>query len=194
MAKSSRENEIKLAFPSPTLAIERLLRAGATQTGGREFEDNVLFDLPDRPLTNRGRLLRLRRAGERAALTFKAPVEGEHRHKVKTEHETAVADPDAMLRILTGLGFEPVYRYQKYRSTFRLGDVEAVVDETPLGTFVELEGSPGDVDRAAAAVGATPAQYIVATYRELHERDAAARGVAVGDLLMASADRPGGSR
>lgn len=187
MAKSSRENEIKLAFPSPALAIQKLLQAGARQTGSREFEDNVLFDLPDRPLTARGRLLRLRRVGERAVLTFKAPVEGEHRHKVKTEHETAVADPEALLRILSGLGFEPIYRYQKFRSTFRFEAVEAVVDETPLGTFVELEGSPDDVDRAAAAVGATSDDYILATYRELHERDAAARGVAVGDLLMPAA-------
>jgi len=194
MAKSSRENEIKLAFPSPTLAIQKLLQAGARQAGNREFEDNVLFDLPDRQLTTRGRLLRLRRVGERAVLTFKAPVEGVHRHKVKTEHETAVADPDAMLRILSDLGFEPVYRYQKFRSTFRLDAVEAVVDETPLGTFVELEGLPEDVDRAAAAVGATSADYIVATYRELHERDAAARGIAVGDLLMPAALPPGDAR
>jgi adenylate cyclase, class 2 len=194
MAKSSRENEIKLAFPSPALAIATLLQAGARQTGGRDFEDNVLFDLPGRPLSQRGRLLRLRRVGERAVLTFKAPVEGDHRHKVKTEHETAVADPDATLRILSGLGFEPVYRYQKFRSTFRLGEVEAVVDETPLGTFVELEGSPEEVDRAATAIGATPAQYIVATYRELHERDAATRGVPVGDLLMPAAGGPGEAR
>jgi hypothetical protein len=47
------------------------------------------------------------------------------------------------------------------------------------------------VDRAAAALGATPADYILATYRELHERDAAARGVIAGDMLMPSADRAG---
>jgi adenylate cyclase class 2 len=194
MTKSSRENEIKLAFPSPAIAIQRLLQAGARQTGTREFEDNVLYDLPDRSLTARGRMLRLRRVGELAVLTFKAPVDGDHRHTVRTEHETELMDPEAMRRILSGLGFEPIYRYQKFRSTFHLEGVEAVVDETPLGTFVELEGSPGDVDRAASAVGATSADYIVATYRELHERDAAARGVAVGDLLMPTSDGPGASR
>jgi len=194
MAKSSRENEIKLAFPSPELAIQRLLQAGARQIGTRVFEDNVLFDLPDRPLAAGGRLLRLRRSGDRAVLTFKASVEGEHRHKVKTEHESDVADPEAVLRILSSLGFEPVYRYQKFRSTFRLDAVEAVLDETPLGTFVELEGAPEDVDRAAAAVGATPADYILATYRELHEREAAARGVIAGDLLMPAAGGAGEAR
>jgi adenylate cyclase class 2 len=191
MAKSSRENEIKLAFPSPELAIRRLLQAGATEIRSRLFEDNVLFDFPDRALARSDRLLRLRRSGDETVLTFKGPVAGEHRYKLRTEHESAIADGDAMTRILTGLGFEPVYRYQKFRSTFRLDALEAVVDETPLGTFVELEGAPDDIDRVAVALGATADDYITATYRELHERDAAARGKAVGDLLMGS---PGESR
>lgn len=194
MAKSSRENEIKLAFPSPELAVRRLLAAGATPIRERVFEDNVLFDLPDRPLTRGGRILRLRCAGEQAVLTFKAPVAGDHRHKVKTEHETAVSDPEALRRILTGLGYEPVYRYQKFRAAYRLGEVEAVVDETPIGTFVELEGAPDDVDRAAETLGATPADYIRLTYRELHERHAAERGVPVGDLLMPASGESGDGR
>jgi adenylate cyclase class 2 len=190
MAKSSRENEIKLAFPSPELAIRKLLQAGAEEIRGRIFEDNVLFDLPDRALSRSGRLLRLRRSGDETILTFKAPVAGEHRHKVKTEHETPVADGETITRIFMGLGFVPVYRYQKFRSAFRLDAVEAVVDETPLGTFVELEGAPDDVDRAAVALGAAPKDYITATYRELHERDAAARGAVVGDLLMPAPGEP----
>jgi adenylate cyclase class 2 len=184
MAKSNRENEIKLAFPSREMAVSRLLAAGASPVHARAFEDNVLFDLSDRPLTRSGRLLRLRGFDGESLLTFKAPVAGEHRHKVKVEYETAIADPEAMRSILLGLGFAAVYRYQKYRSTFQLGAVEAAVDETPLGTFVELEGSPDDVDSAATALGAAPADFIRASYRELQETDAAARGVVAGDMLL----------
>jgi adenylate cyclase class 2 len=191
MAKSNRENEIKLAFPSAETAVERLLSAGARAVGERAFEDNVLFDLGDRPLTTSGRLLRLRVVAGTSILTFKAPVPGEHRHKVKIEHETAIADPEALRKILAGLGFEPVYRYQKFRATYVLGRVEAAVDETPLGTFVELEGTPDDVDEAAAAIGAAPEEFIRATYRELHEKSAAEQGVAVGDLLMPASKRTG---
>jgi adenylate cyclase class 2 len=89
-----------------------------------------------------------------------------------------------MRSILAGLGFEVVYRYQKYRATYRLDAVEAAVDETPVGTFVELEGAPDDVDRAAAALGATPSDFIRATYRELQEQAAANRGVEPGDMLF----------
>jgi adenylate cyclase class 2 len=185
MAKSSRENEIKLAFSSAEGARHALSRAGGHERDGRTFEDNVLFDLADRPLTRAGQILRLRRSGDRAVLTMKTPVEGEHRHKVKNEYETGVGDFDAMMRILTHLGFAPVYRYQKYRTSFGLHGVDAELDETPLGTFIELEGDPEAVDRAARALGAVPADYILASYRELHEQHAAAQGVPVGDLLMA---------
>jgi adenylate cyclase class 2 len=188
MAKSNRENEIKLAFPSPETAVRQLIAAGAREIRARAFEDNVLFDFADRSLTTSGRLLRLRGFDGDSLLTFKAPVAGEHRHKLRVEHETVVADPGAMRSILLGLGFESVYRYQKYRATYRLGDVEAAVDETPLGTFVELEGAPDDVDNAAAALGAAPPDYIRATYREIQEKDAAARGVVPGDMLLRPTD------
>jgi adenylate cyclase class 2 len=189
MVKSNRENEIKLAFPSPETAVRRLLEAGAHEVHARAFEDNTLFDLADRPLTKSGRLLRLREFGGAAILAFKAPVPGEHRHKVRVEHETAVADAAALRSILRALGFEVVYRYQKYRATYALHAVVAALDETPLGTFVELEGAPDDVDRAAAALGFGPCDFIRATYRELQEKDAAARGVVAGDMLLLPAGR-----
>ena len=184
MAKSNRENEIKLAFPSRETAVLRLLAAGACQVHARAFENNVLFDLADRALSKSGRLLRLRDFDGVSLLAFKASVAGEHRHKVKIEHETAIADPAALRSILLGLGFEAVYRYQKYRATYRLGAVEAAVDETPLGTFIELEGSPDEVDKAAEALGAAPSDFIRATYRELQEQDAAVRGLIAGDMLL----------
>ena len=184
MVKSNRENEIKLAFPSPDTAVRRLLEAGAREVHARAFEDNVLFDLRDRPLTRSERLLRLRSFDGATVLTFKAPFPGEHRHKVRIEHETAIGDADQLRSILVGLGFEPVYRYQKYRTVYALERVAASVDETPIGTFIELEGAEDDVDRAAAAIGARPSEFIRDSYRELQEKDAAARGVVAGDMLL----------
>jgi adenylate cyclase class 2 len=194
MSGSNLENEIKLAFPSPETAVHRLLTAGAREHQARAFEDNAVFDLADRSLAKSGRLLRLRAFDGTSWLTFKAPVPGEHRHKVRVEHELAVLDPDAMRSILSGLGFAIVYRYQKYRATYTLFGVEAAIDETAIGTFVELEGAPDDVDRAAAAIGARPSDFIRATYRELQEKDAAARGIAAGDLLLPPPARPESAR
>ncbi|HEX4824638.1 MAG TPA: class IV adenylate cyclase [Candidatus Polarisedimenticolaceae bacterium] len=184
MGKSSRENEIKLAFPSAGLAREALERAGARLSIPRRFEDNVVYDRDGGALARSGRVLRVRRDGNRIVLTLKTPVEGTHVHKLKNEFETEVGDQGMLMRILAELGFAPAYRYQKYRTSFALDEVDAELDETPIGTFVELEGGPEAVDRAAASLGASPGDYIVSTYRELHEHDALLRGVPVGDLLM----------
>jgi adenylate cyclase class 2 len=117
-------------------------------------------------------------------LTFKSKAPGEHRHKVYVEHETRVHDGDAMQRILRALGYSPWYRYQKYRSTYRVDGIEIAVDETPIGCFVELEGEPDAIDRVAERLGFSTADYVRATYHELHEADATERGVAVGDMVF----------
>jgi adenylate cyclase class 2 len=184
MAPSGRETEVKLSFASPAEAEVRLESIGARRERAREFEDNVLYDLPGDVLRSSGRLLRLRRAGGRAILTYKAPVPGEHRHKVRVEHETEVDDPEAVALILEGLGLSPCYRYQKYRTAFVLEGLEIALDETPIGCFVELEGEPEAIDRIAARLGFSESHYVLATYRQLQERHAAARGVEPGDLVF----------
>ena len=183
MGMSRRETEIKLAFPSAEDARRALASAGAVPSRPREFEDNLLYDFEDRRLFHKGRLLRLRRVGADALVTFKGPVEGESRHKVREESEVRVDDGDEVARILEGIGFRPCYRYQKYRTTFALPGVHVALDETALGTFVELEGDPDAIDRAAASLGREPRDYLKETYRELQERQAAATGAPTGDLL-----------
>jgi adenylate cyclase class 2 len=183
MGMSRRETEIKLAFSSPEDARNALAAAGAKATRDREFEDNVLYDFEDRRLFHKGRLLRLRRVGDEALVTFKGPVEGGSIHKVREESEVRVADADELAHILESVGFLPCYRYQKYRTTFELPGVHVALDETALGTFVELEGEPSAIDRAAGALGRGPRDYLTQTFRELQERDAASRGVPAGDLL-----------
>ncbi len=190
MSGAGRETEIKLPFPSAHEARRRLGELGAEVTHERAFEDNVAYDLPSGELEATGRLLRLRRYGARAWLTYKAPADPGARHKVRIEHETAVQDAEAAARLLEGLGYRRVYRYQKRRTVLRLGAVEASVDETPLGCFVELEGEPEAIDDLASQLGFRRDQYVLATYRDLHERAAAARGTSPGDLLLEPEEPP----
>jgi adenylate cyclase class 2 len=192
MERSTHEIEVKLAFDAPAAARDAIERLGARIERPRHFEDNFVFDRATDPLLAAGILLRLRRVDAEATLTVKLPVAGDHRHKVRDEHETAVADPAAMREILHGLGFSVRYRYQKQRTVFRLGRLALCLDETPIGCFVELEGPPAEIDRAARDLGFGPERYVRETYRDLHERVARERGVAVGDLLFdaAGADAP----
>jgi len=184
MNRSRREVEVKLRCDSPAEARRRIEALGARLVHERRFEDNLLFDRDVDPLKSARKLLRLRREGGRARLTFKAPVAGGHAHKVRIEEETEVEDPDAVERILAGLGLSPAYRYQKYRTLFELDGLEICLDETPLGCFIELEGEPDAIDRTAAALGHDRDSYVLDSYAELHERWAAEREVPMGDMIF----------
>jgi adenylate cyclase class 2 len=191
MDSSRREVEVKLPCDSPAGARRRLEALGARLVRDRVFEDNVLFERKVEPLKPARKLLRLRRDGGRALLTFKAPVEGDHAHKVRLEDESDVADPDAVERILAGLGFSPHYRYQKYRTLFELDGLEICLDETPLGCFIELEGAPEAIDRVAAALGCGPDRYVLDSYVELHEQWVAERGLPPEDMVFERGEEPG---
>ncbi len=190
MGGSSVEIEVKLRLPSADHARRRLAALGAREMRRRVFEDNLVYDLPSGTLEREGRLLRLRRAGNDAWLTYKEPAHDDLRHKVRREFETPIADPVALERILAALGFHVTYRYQKYRTVYRLEDLELAVDETPLGCFLELEGTPAAIERAARALGFAEGDYIRETYRDLH-RTAIAQGTASpGDLVFPPDGRP----
>jgi len=192
MDSSRREVEVKLPCDSPAGARRKLDGLGARLVRDRTFEDNILFERETDPLKPARKLLRLRREGGRALLTFKAPVEGDHAHKVRIEDESDVVDPQAVERILAGLGLRPHYRYQKYRTLFELEGLEICLDETPLGCFIELEGEPGAIDRVAAALGYGPDRYVLESYVELHEQWAAERGLPMGDLVFGRGEEPSG--
>jgi len=180
-----KEIEVKLAIGDADEARRRLGTAGALALSSRTFEDNRLYDDADLSLKKTGRLLRIRSVGGRHVLTFKAKLAGssdDARYKVREEYETEVSDPTELERLLSALGYEPVYRYQKFRQPYRLGGVEVLLDETPIGTFLELEGEPEAIDAAARALGFPPETYDTRTYRELQE--ARAGGGDPGDMVF----------
>ena len=59
------------------------------------------------------------------------------------------------------------FRYEKYREEFSAEDVIIAIDETPVGTFVEIEGGEEHIHQTAAALGKTPDDYILDSYRTL---------------------------
>jgi len=121
----------------------------------------------------------------RYLLTFKSPPEQlaigpaayppDRRHKVREELETVLTDADALQKIFEGLGLRGWFRYEKYRSAHRLParfkwakDLLIDFDETPIGTFVELEGPGQAIDLAARQLGFSPRDYITKNYLVLY--------------------------
>ena len=193
---AKREIEIKLRVSDAAAVVGRLAKLGA-RPEGRVLERNVLYDTPDSFFRRTGRLLRFRietpakskfaRAGKRAALvTFKAsaPLSGRSRYKEKLESETQIRRPERWARTLRSLGFRRGFQYEKYRSSFQMRGVHACLDETPIGTFLELEGAPAAIGRVARQLGYGPRDYIRGTYWDLYAKDCARRGKSARNLLF----------
>ena len=60
--------------------------------------------------------------------------------KMREEHETVISDGDVLTHVLEALGLHVWFRYQKFREEFAAEDATIALDETPIGTFVEIEG------------------------------------------------------
>ena len=162
------ETEVKLRIAGPEEARAALGRLGATRVRERHFEDNLLFDDAAASLRARGAIVRLRRTEGYATLTYKGERRVVEGAKCREERETRVDDADVLQAVLEAAGLRPVFRYQKYRETFAWRGAELVVDETPIGTFLEIEGDLGKIHAAAAALGYTPADYIADSYAALY--------------------------
>lgn len=165
----NRETEIKLQVARPRHFKARL-RLEATLLRRRHFEDNYVLDFRDRRLRRLRWLLRLRRTPGKATLTLKGPDRVVTRMKVRSELETEIQDADSMLRILKMMGLRIAFRYQKYRTIYRKSGCLIMLDETPIGTYVELEG-PGTIIRAVAhSFGFRKEDFITETYAELFSK------------------------
>ena len=203
----AHEREVKLKIED-VKAFHRLLKkVGAQPVGagqGRVHEENVIFDTPQGGLAKHGQLLRIRtetpegrgksrkkRKKPRVVLTFKRPVArppasdgNDGPHKLREEVELEVTDAATLATIFEGLGLAGWFRYEKYRTTFRLPASQAwarglliELDETPIGTYVELEGPASAIDRAAQELGYSKRDYVLKNYLNLYVEECRRKGV-----------------
>ena len=177
------EREVKLRFDSPEQARAAVTAARATLLRPRRLQHDILFDTTDGQLRQRGCALRLRYENGTGIITFKGPVMPSAM-KLRAEHETAVTAPDSMRDVLDGLGFVPWFTYEKYREEYVLPGVTLAIDETPIGTFVEVEGGEEDILAATRLLGQTPQQFVLGSYRTLFVEST--RGQRGGDMVFAT--------
>ncbi len=184
------EVEIKLRVADARALVRRLREVGARRIR-RVHERNVLFDTAEQTLGRAGKLLRLRWNDDDVVLTFKSRAPGRvkvrRRYKVRREIEFALDAPKDMARVFEGLGLRAFFRYEKFRTTFRLpGErrLKVELDVTPIGCFLELEGSPREIDRAARLLGYARNDYITANYLTLYRKHCRNRRRSRGDMLF----------
>lgn len=166
--KQVEPEEWELKFPCPSLEDlrERLRELEAERLSAASPEDNKVYDRKNR-LRQEGKLLRLRVEPKGSRLTFKGPPRFEGQVKIRVEYETEVEDATQMDAILASLGFELVRRYQKKREEWHVGGVTVSLDHTPIGDFVEFEGTGADA--VAKRCGFVLDEAEKRTYVELYE-------------------------
>ncbi len=219
----ARETEIKLRINDVRAFHRALKRIGARPAGpgtSKVHEENVIFDTPQGGLARHGQLLRIRtetpevrgkskKAGpkQRVVLTFKQPMThpavtkmesaSDGPYKVREEIEVEVAEAGNLTKIFEGLGMSGWFRYEKYRTTFRLPHSKdwakgllIELDETPIGTFVELEGPAAAIDRAAEELGFSKQDYVLKNYLRLYMEDCHRKGQEPRHMVFPNRKRP----
>ena len=163
------ETEIKLRIEDVRPMKRLLRRLGWRVSERRHYEMNLVYDRPDRSWLAAGYLLRIREVGKQAWLTVKCPMEPGRAHKVREEYEIETRDASALQNIVGAIGFELAWRYEKYRTEFRKPGVKGkiLLDETPIGNLLELEGPPDWIDHTSAELGFSKDDYITLSYRAL---------------------------
>jgi adenylate cyclase class 2 len=160
------EREVKLRFDNPDAARAAILAAGATPLRCRRLQEDALLDTDDEILRRRRCVLRIRTEAGKSLLTFKGPVQP-GTMKIRDEHETVVSDGEVLQRVFEELGLHIWFRYEKYREEYAASDVTIALDETPLGTYVEIEGGEEAIQAMTRALGRTAADFILDSYRGL---------------------------
>jgi adenylate cyclase class 2 len=158
------EKKFRLTKRQRDAVLKRLPVVGA-ELKGEDFEENTLFS--GKALELGTCVLRLRRVGRSATLTFKKAIPGTSSIKQRREEETQVADPEAMEAILMALGFTPSLVYEKRRQTWRLGNTEIVIDVLPFGLFMEIEGRVTDIRAVERKLGLKGLKPENSTYPQL---------------------------
>ena len=189
MTTSGVETEVKIRISGASRFQEGLRSRGFMLRSPRQFESNSLYDTSDQALRRSGAILRLRHSGDKSILTWKGPAE-DCPFKSRAELETAVDSLDTMRQILERLGYRQSFRYEKFRTEYvETSDPEAgvlTIDETPIGNFLELEGSGDWIDRKAQELGFSRKDYILSSYGKLYLEECQRSGLQPAHMVFAS--------
>ncbi|MEI6592405.1 MAG: class IV adenylate cyclase [Holophagaceae bacterium] len=146
------ETELKLRIPATAPFPALLAALGFREATPAQPELSVLWDRAG-TLQAAGSALRTRSYAGAFRLTWKGPRVPDPLLKIRPELETGVTDGAVLEAILTALGYRPTLRMEKVRAKWVRADLEACLDETPFGCYLELEGTPAAIAEVRIGLG-----------------------------------------
>ncbi|HJU69237.1 MAG TPA: CYTH domain-containing protein [Gemmatimonadaceae bacterium] len=152
-----REVELKAVVDSMPARMANVERAGGRLVFRGRLED-CRYDTIDRQLRARDDVLRLRVYRDdrsvRAELGWKGPTRYEEGYKVRDEVGARSPDADALRYILEHMGFVLTREIDRDVTQYELDGAVVRFERYPrMDDLVEVEGEPGAIERAIAAIG-----------------------------------------
>lgn len=185
------ETEIKLYLPDFEKFSQVLESVDRVLLSPRHFEDNFVLDYPMGDLRAQGCLVRVRRTTDGSVLTYKGAAQPNGIFKTRDELEVRLDDGQVALEILNRIGLRLWFRYQKYRQEYivHLGkqpgqEVHLALDETPVGSYAELEGPEECIRQVATRLGFAESEFLRDSYHTLYIRFCNQRGEPPGHMLF----------
>ncbi|MBN1272202.1 MAG: class IV adenylate cyclase [Candidatus Aminicenantes bacterium] len=165
------EIEVKIKIKDREEFKRNISEAGANLSKDRHFEENTLYDFPDKSLYRKGCAFRLRTVHKKSFLTFKGPHQKSRKFKVREEYETEVRNGKQMKHIIKLLGLVPTFSYCKYRTVYRKKNLTICLDELDIGTYAEFEGEKNKIVKFAQSVGISKKEFITLDYIQLIQKN-----------------------
>jgi adenylate cyclase class 2 len=116
----------------------------------------AIIDTPDLKMREAGGYIRVRDEGDKVTLTYKQFDKAQDLHIASAkEIEVEVSDFDGTVDIMLATGLAMRSLQESKRETWKVGDVEVVLDEWPwLNPYIEIEAEDeGSIKKVASDLG-----------------------------------------
>lgn len=150
------EVEVKILEINPQQVAEALAKMGATKVFDGDIE-TLFIDTKNGEIHQRRDVLRLRREGGKAELTYKEVKYGADA-KVAEEYTVEVSDCETALKILQLAGLSVTQRMDKHRVSYKTADARFDIDTYQgefgfIPPFMEIEASEAAIEKYAKQLG-----------------------------------------
>lgn len=166
------EVEIKIKIAEMEEIKKKIISLDFKLIKPKFFEYNIIFDTNNKNL-KKNCLLRLRKENTHNVLTLKRTpwkVSDFSRYKIREEIETEVTDFEKTKEILAILGFEIYFIYEKYREIYQKKNIKIMIDQTPIGDYIEIEAQKAKIDEVSHQLGFNKEHYINKSYYSLYRQ------------------------
>jgi len=131
-----------------------------------------------RYLSRKGIFIRTRQDGDKHTFTVKTrDLNLKSEYAERNEYNVEVEDAGKVAEMLKIIGFDDMRVLEKYRETWEGFDVDVVIDYTPIGDFMEIEGEKEEIDAFIERFNLNGLPRITMAYWDVYREDCKAKGI-----------------